>query len=45
MEGWQFCAVGSALFAALTAIFGTLGVAHLTANLATFLWTVVMLGG
>jgi transporter family protein len=37
---WQFWAAGSALFAALTAIFGKIGVADIDSNLATFLRTI-----
>ena len=40
---WRIYAVGSALFAALTAIFGKVGVAELNSNLATFIRTVVIL--
>ncbi len=40
---WRAFAVLSALFAALTAIFGKLGVANINSNLATFLRTVVIL--
>src|SRR5580765_3949708 len=41
--GWQIFAIGSAFFAALTAIFGKLGVADINSNLATFVRTVVIL--
>jgi transporter family protein len=41
--GWKAFAVLSALFAALTAICGKLGVADINSNLATFLRTVVVL--
>lgn len=40
---WQLFAFGSAFFAALTAIFGKIGVAEMNSNLATFLRTVVVL--
>jgi transporter family protein len=40
---WQLFALGSAFFAALTAIFGKLGVAEIPSNLATFIRTVVIL--
>jgi len=40
---WQMFAIGSAFFAALTAIFGKLGVAGINSNLATFVRTVVIL--
>ena len=42
-ESWQLFALGSALFAALTAIFGKLGVAEINSNLATFIRTIVIL--
>jgi len=41
---WQLFALGSALFAALTAIFGKLGVAEINSNLATLIRTVVIVG-
>jgi bacterial/archaeal transporter family protein len=41
--GWQLFALGSAFFAALTAIFGKIGVTGLNSNLATFIRTVVIL--
>ncbi len=40
---WQLFAVGSAIFAALTAIFGKLGVSQINSNLATFFRTIVIL--
>jgi len=40
---WKGFAALSALFAALTAIFGKLGVADINSNLATFLRTLVIL--
>ena len=40
---WQAYALGSAFFAALTAILGKLGVAGINSNLATFIRTVVIL--
>ncbi len=40
---WQLFAIGSAFFAALTAIFAKLGVADIDSNLATFIRTVVIL--
>ena len=43
-EHWMIYALGSALFAALTAVFGKLGVAGIPSNLATFIRTVVVLG-
>lgn len=42
-ESWLLFAVGSAFFAALTAIFGKLGVAGVNSNLATFIRTMVIL--
>ena len=41
---WQFWAAGSAVFAALTAIFGKIGVADIDSNLATFIRTVFIVG-
>lgn len=40
---WQIFALGSAIFAALTAIFGKIGVQEMNSNLATFLRTIVIL--
>jgi len=40
---WRLFALSSAAFAALTAIFGKIGVAHLPSNLATFIRTIVIL--
>ena len=40
---WQGFALGSALFAGLTAIFGKVGVMEIPSNLATFIRTVVIL--
>jgi transporter family protein len=40
---WRVFALGSALFAALTAIFGKLGVAEINSDLATFYRTIVIL--
>ena len=42
-QSWLLFALGSAAFAALTAIFGKLGVAGINSNLATFIRTVVIL--
>jgi bacterial/archaeal transporter family protein len=42
-ESWQLFALGSALFAALTALFGKLGVVGINSNLATFIRTIVIL--
>ncbi|MET0330355.1 MAG: EamA family transporter [Dyella sp.] len=42
-ESWLLFALGSAFFAALTAIFGKLGVAGINSNLATFIRTLVIL--
>ncbi len=44
LESWQGLALLSAAFAALTAIFGKLGVTGIDADLATFIRTVVILG-
>lgn len=40
---WVLFALGSAFFAALTALFGKLGVTGMNSNLATFIRTVVIL--
>jgi transporter family protein len=40
---WRVFALGSALFAALTAIFGKVGVSEINSDLATFYRTVVIL--
>jgi transporter family protein len=40
---WRWFALGSAAFAALTAIFGKVGVSHMNSDLATFCRTVVIL--
>lgn len=42
-EKWQIYALGSAFFAALTAIFAKLGVAQISSNLATFIRTAIIL--
>jgi bacterial/archaeal transporter family protein len=48
MEGgalpWQFWALMSAVFAALTAIFAKIGVANVNSDFATFIRTIVILG-
>jgi bacterial/archaeal transporter family protein len=36
---WQIFALGSAFFAALTAIFGKIGVSRLNSDVATFIRT------
>ncbi|MCP1373165.1 EamA family transporter [Dyella lutea] len=43
-DSWLLFALGSAFFAALTSLFGKLGVAGINSNLATFIRTVVILG-
>ena len=43
LEGWKLFALGSAVFAALTAIFGKMGVAGVDSNFATLIRTVVIL--
>ena len=43
LSSWQIFALGSALFAALTAIFGKIGVSDVNSNLATFIRTIVIL--
>lgn len=40
---WRFFALASAVFAALTAIFGKVGVSSINSNMATFIRTVVIL--
>jgi bacterial/archaeal transporter family protein len=40
---WRIFALGSALFAALTAIFGKVGVSQLNSDLATLIRTVIIL--
>jgi transporter family protein len=40
---WRVYAVGSAFFAALTAIFGKVGVSQMNSDLATFVRTLVIL--
>jgi transporter family protein len=40
---WRLYAIGSALFAAMTAIFGKVGVAEINSDLATFLRTIIIL--
>ncbi|AIF45826.1 EamA family transporter [Dyella japonica] len=42
-ESWLLFALGSAFFAALTALFGKMGVAGINSNLATFIRTIVIL--
>ena len=41
--GWQFWAVLSAVFAALTAVFAKIGVENVNSDFATFIRTVVVL--
>lgn len=43
MMTWQLYAFTSAFFAALTAIFGKIGVSEINSNLATFLRTAIVL--
>ncbi|HVV62801.1 MAG TPA: EamA family transporter [Pseudolabrys sp.] len=43
LSSWQFWAVMSAVFAALTAIFAKVGVENINADLATFIRTVVVI--
>jgi transporter family protein len=40
---WRVFALGSALFAALTAVFGKVGVSEINSDLATFYRTIVIL--
>jgi transporter family protein len=42
-ESWQFWALLSAIFAALTAIFAKVGVESVNADLATFIRTIVVI--
>lgn len=42
MSGWLFWALGSAAFAALTAIFAKVGVENVDADVATFIRTIVI---
>jgi transporter family protein len=42
LRSWQLFALGSAFFAALTAVFGKLGVAHVNSNMATLIRTVII---
>lgn len=44
LNDWRVFALLSAFFAALTAVFGKVGVATVNSNLATFLRTIVILG-
>ncbi|MDB5841799.1 MAG: rane protein [Herminiimonas sp.] len=43
IPNWAFYALGSAFFAALTAVFGKLAVTGLSSNLATFIRTIVII--
>jgi bacterial/archaeal transporter family protein len=43
LDSWQFWAVMSAIFAALTAIFAKVGVENVNSDLATFIRTIVVL--
>jgi len=43
LSHWQFWAVLSAVFAALTAIFAKIGVEHVNSDLATFIRTLVVI--
>jgi transporter family protein len=43
LGSWQFRALGSAVFAALTAIFAKVGVENVSADLATFIRTLVVI--
>jgi len=43
IHSWRFFALAAAVFAALTAIFGKLGVSTIPSNLATLIRTVVVL--
>ncbi|TDR45677.1 transporter family protein [Tahibacter aquaticus] len=41
---WALFALGSAVFASLTAVFGKIGIEGMNTNVATFIRTVVVLG-
>lgn len=43
LSSWQFWALLSALFAALTAIFAKIGVEQINADLATFIRTIIVI--
>lgn len=43
LNDWKLFALGSAFFAALTAIFGKIGVSSINSNYATFIRTLVIL--
>lgn len=43
ITSWQFWAILSALFAALTAIFAKVGIADIDSDLATFVRTIIIL--
>lgn len=43
LTDWKLFALASALFAALTAIFGKIGVSSINSNLATFIRTLIIL--
>ncbi|CAN5373743.1 EamA family transporter [soil metagenome] len=43
LESWQFWAIGSAIFAALTAIFAKIGVAGINPDFATFIRTLIVI--
>ena len=42
-SNWILFALGAAFFAALTSVFGKLGVADINSNLATFIRTIIVL--
>lgn len=44
LHDWRLFAIGSAFFAALTAVFGKVGVSTINSNYATFIRTLVILG-
>lgn len=43
VQSWQFWALLSAAFAALTAIFGKIGVSGINSDMATFIRTAIIL--
>ena len=44
LTSWQVWALGSAVFAALTAIFAKIGITEVNSDFATFIRTIVILG-
>lgn len=44
LDSWQFCALMSAVFAALTAIFAKIGIQGINSDFATLVRTLVIIG-